>query len=157
MTGKGRKDRTIPINKPTMKVVRSYMKRQGLSEFEGSALLFTNARGEGLTRQGIAYILGKYEKKCREQQPHFYKGNVTPHVFRRSVATHMFEDGASVIYVRDFLGHEHYETTERYAKTSPEVMRKAIKAHSKAIQVDADGEMVTQSELNKLLRKLKKL
>lgn len=156
VSGKGRKERFIPINKPSMKVVKRYMARYGLSEEDGGALLFSNSRGEELTRQGVTYILDKYAKRCRELRPGFYSGNITPHVFRHSIATHMIEDGVSIIYVRDFLGHEHYETTERYAKTSPEVMRKAISEHSEAIEVNAGKEKVTKGELTKLLKKLKK-
>lgn len=154
--GKGRKERYIPINRPTVKLVKKYMARYGLSEDDGGALLFFNSRGEELTRQGVAHILDKYARRCRELSPGFYPENVTPHVFRHSIASHMIEDGASLIYVRDFLGHEHYETTERYAKTNPEVMRRAISEHSKAIEVDAGKGKVTKGELTKLLKKIKR-
>ena len=42
---------------------------------------------------------------------------------------HLLESGVNLIYIRDFLGHSSITTTEIYAKTNPEIKRKAIEKH----------------------------
>lgn len=47
-------------------------------------------------------------------------------MFRHSKAMHLLQAGVSLIYIRDFLGHEDIKTTEIYAKCDSELKRKAI-------------------------------
>ena len=51
---------------------------------------------------------------------------VSPHVLRHSKAMHMLQAGVNLVYIRDFLGHAHVETTEIYAKADTEMKRRAI-------------------------------
>ena len=55
---------------------------------------------------------------------------MSPHTFRHSKAMHLLESGVNLIYIRDFLGHSSVVTTEIYAKSNPEIKRKAIEKHS---------------------------
>jgi site-specific recombinase XerD len=56
-----------------------------------------------------------------------------PHAFRRAVATHLVRNGASVVAVRELLGHVRLETTQRYVEVDPADLRRAVEA------LDADG------------------
>ncbi len=51
---------------------------------------------------------------------------MSPHVLRHSKAMHLLQSGVNLIYIRDFLGHSSVTTTEIYAKSNPEIKRKAI-------------------------------
>lgn len=53
-----------------------------------------------------------------------------PHTLRHSKSMHLLEGGVNLIYIRDFLGHTSVVTTEIYAKSNPEVKRKAIESAS---------------------------
>jgi len=52
-----------------------------------------------------------------------------PHI-RHSKAMHLLQSGVNLIYIRDFLGHSSITTTEIYAKSNPEIKRRAIEEAS---------------------------
>ena len=57
--------------------------------------------------------------------------NLAP-ILRHSKAMHMLQAGVNLVYIRDFLGHVHVETTEIYSKADTEMKRRAIEnAHIK--------------------------
>ena len=130
--GKGRKNRTIPLLKQTIKILEKYIKVYSIN-LNSNSLLFFNSRKEPLTRMGITYIINKYVKKAKKKNPIEFQINVTPHVFRHSKAMHLLESGVNLIYIRDFLGHESVTTTEIYAKANPETKRNAIEKNSEEL------------------------
>lgn len=77
---------------------------------------------------------------------------VSPHIFRHSKAMHLLEGGVNLIYIRDFLGHSSITTTEIYAKSNPEVKRKAIEQASHNVIPE---EKFTKNEKDNLLNWLK--
>lgn len=77
---------------------------------------------------------------------------VSPHIFRHSKAMHLLEGGVNLIYIRDFLGHSSVTTTEIYAKSNPEVKRKAIEQASHNVIPE---EKFTKNEKDNLLNWLK--
>ena len=97
--------------------------------------LFTNHQRGKLTRAGVTYILKKYFDAARQTNPHL-PTKISPHILRHSKAMHMLQAGINLIYIRDFLGHVHVETTEIYAKADTEMKRRAIE--SAHIQIDPD-------------------
>jgi integrase/recombinase XerD len=58
---------------------------------------------------------------------------MSPHVLRHSKAMHLLQSGVNLIYIRDFLGHSSVTTTEIYAKSNPEMKRKAIENASSKV------------------------
>ncbi len=88
----------------------------------------------------------------RKKPPDLFPGKVSPHIFRHSKAIHLLESGVNLIYIRDFLGHSLVTTTEIYAKSNPEVKRKAIE---QASQNMVPNEKLTTKEKNDLLSWLK--
>lgn len=129
LNGKGRKQRVVPLVSSTIKIINKYMKLFELNE-NSTNLLFFNARNEPLTRMGINYIINKYVSVAKNNNPIEFQIKVSPHTFRHSKAMHLLESGVNLIYIRDFLGHSSVTTTEIYAKTNPEIKRKAIEKHS---------------------------
>lgn len=124
--GKGNKNREIPLTEPCAKVLRRYIQENHLdAPRRSNDPLFVNPQGKKLTRSGISYVLAKYICQANEAT-NVAMPVITPHCLRHSKAMHLVEAEKSLIYIRDFLGHESIETTQIYAKSNPEARRKAL-------------------------------
>lgn len=117
LTGKGRKTRSVPLSTPTYELLRNYFIETDLRSSSATSPVFTNRRGEKLTRHGIAYILKKYVILAATQTKSIGKKNISPHTLRHSKAMHLLHAGIDLIKIRDMLGHSSISTTEIYATT----------------------------------------
>ena len=111
VTGKGDKERFVPIGDATIKFINIYRKEIRVHDPiqpEASDTLFLNRRGKGLTRAMIFTIIKQLVVKAGIQK------NVSPHTFRHSFATHLLERGADLRAIQQMLGHESITTTEIY-------------------------------------------
>lgn len=111
ITGKGNKQRLVPISTLTKKYITIYTSeiRNHLTiDAEFSDILFLNRRGKQLTRAMIFTIVKDLAKKAG------IKKNISPHTFRHSFATHLLENGADLRAIQLMLGHESITTTEVY-------------------------------------------
>jgi integrase/recombinase XerD len=110
-TGKGRKQRLVPLGLAAAEWVTRYMKeaRPALLGRRSSARLFVNARGgTALTRVGFWKILKRYGREAGLGR------QVSPHVLRHSFATHLLERGADLRAIQMMLGHSDLSTTQIY-------------------------------------------
>lgn len=121
--GKGNKYRSIPLLRETERIITKYITRFHLA---ADSPLFSNAKGERLTRQGVRYIVRKHSDMVNVELPEMITTSMHPHLLRHSKATHLVNGGVNIYNVRDFLGHESVATTQVYLTTNPEVTRKAI-------------------------------
>jgi integrase/recombinase XerD len=129
-TGKGAKERIIPIHEQATEAVAEYLTeaRPLLVRNKNEKALFVNRRGERLTRQGFWLILKGYAKAAN------LRDNVTPHTLRHSFATHMLRGGMPLRHVQEMLGHANISTTQVYTHLATEHMREAYeKAHPRAL------------------------
>ena len=111
VTGKGDKQRFVPITESTIKYIEYYIKytRNHLDiKPEFSDTLFLNRRGKQLTRAMIFTIIKQLSVKINLNK------TVSPHTFRHSFATHLLENGADLRAIQQMLGHESITTTEIY-------------------------------------------
>lgn len=153
LCGKGEKTRTVPIMQQTAEHLASYLAENKLSiQAKADAPLFFNHQGEKLTRAGVTYILKKYCDAARIKHPELPL-KVSPHVLRHSKAMHMLQAGVNLVYIRDFLGHAHVETTEIYAKADTEMKRRALETASIII----DPELPSWTENKGLMALLNSL
>lgn len=111
VTGKGDKQRFVPIGSHTQKYINIYRKEVRshiliVPEFKDT--LFLNYRGKKLTRAMIFTIIKLLAKKINLQK------TISPHTFRHSFATHLLENGADLRSIQLMLGHESITTTEIY-------------------------------------------
>lgn len=126
LTGKGNKVRRVPLMKNTLTLLQHYLQEYSLDEdWKKDYPLFINKQRNKLTKEGIAYIISQYVGSARRMSLSMPE-KVTPHMFRHSKAMHLLQAGVSLIYIRDFLGHEDIKTTEIYAKCDTELKRQAI-------------------------------
>lgn len=111
VTGKGNKERFVPISPLTQKYITIYKNecRVHLPIQKGHEdTLFLNRRGRQLTRAMIFTIVKRLAEKIGLQK------NISPHTFRHSFATHLLENGADLRAIQLMLGHESITTTEIY-------------------------------------------
>ena len=111
ITGKGNKQRFVPIAKATQKYIELYKGniRNHLTIVKGfEDTLFLNRRGKQLTRAMIFTIIKYLAVKINLQK------KISPHTLRHSFATHLLENGADLRSIQMMLGHESITTTEIY-------------------------------------------
>ena len=111
VTGKGNKERFVPISKGAIKYIEKYLNEIRIFQKikKGSEdTLFLNERGNGLSRVMIYIILNDLKIKAEINK------KIGPHTLRHSFATHLLENGADLITIQNMLGHENIVTTERY-------------------------------------------
>jgi integrase/recombinase XerD len=121
--GKGRKERLCPLWPETASALHLLLSR-GASE----ELLFKNAQGGPLTRDGVAYVLAQYVEKAAATLPQLRTKRVTPHVLRHSCAVALLQAGVDVSVIRDYLGHTSVATTSRYITTNLQTKREVLEA-----------------------------
>jgi site-specific recombinase XerD len=155
LTGKGNKTRIIPLMPQTMSILKKYMADYGLHDkTKGSRPLFFNRKSEKLTRAGLSYILKKYAKKATVINKGLFPNKVSAHVLRHSKAMHLLQSGVNLIYIRDFLGHSSVTTTEIYAKSNPEIKRKAIEEASSEVLPKEKFSVKQKESLFEWLKKM---
>ncbi len=124
VTGKGDKERIVPIGEDAVKHIRLYVEgvRQRMLNIhkDHTNYLFLNRRGKKLTRVMVFLIIKDLAKVAGIEK------NVGPHTFRHSFATHLIEGGADLKAVQDMLGHESILTTEIYTHLDTEYLRETV-------------------------------
>ncbi|KAF2081344.1 site-specific tyrosine recombinase XerD [Flavobacterium sharifuzzamanii] len=111
ITGKGNKERFVPIGPLTQKYIEIYKNavRSNLNIKKGAEdTLFLNRRGNQLTRAMVFTIIKDLAQKMG------LKKSISPHTLRHSFATHLLENGADLRSIQLMLGHESITTTEIY-------------------------------------------
>ena len=111
VTGKGDKQRLVPIGPTTEKFIDIYRKEIRVhQEIHPMAkdTVFLNQHGKPLTRAMIFTIVKRLAEKAGIRK------TISPHTFRHSFATHLLENGADLRAIQQMLGHESITTTEIY-------------------------------------------
>jgi integrase/recombinase XerD len=113
-TGKGGKERIVPIGRHAAEALRLYLARgRPFLDRRHRPELFLNARGGPLTRAGAFLIVRRLA-----EQAGLDPRRVHPHLLRHSFATHLLEGGADLRSVQEMLGHADLSTTELYTHVS---------------------------------------
>jgi len=131
VTGKGSKQRLVPMGRALSLALRNYLGPGGRSELlQGMrhAKVFANHRGGPLSRQGIDLIIDG-----RALMSGIDRSTISAHVFRHSCATHMLAHGADIRVVQELLGHASIATTQAYTAVSIVSLQRAYEsAHPRA-------------------------
>lgn len=126
-----RRNRTIPIEKNTVKALRAYLEdgREQILSDKIQKALFLNHRGQRLTRQGLWLIIRRYVKQVGIQRI------VTPYTLRHSFAAHMLRSGADLRQIQERLGHANLSTTQVYRQL-PSQSQSKITIDGRSIKSD---------------------
>lgn len=123
VTGKGDKERLVPIGAEASKYLSIYLDQQRVhAEIKPGKedYVFLNRRGAPLSRVMIFIIIKDLAQKIG------LKKSISPHTFRHSFATHLIEGGADLRAVQEMLGHESITTTEIYTHLDRDYLRDTI-------------------------------
>lgn len=113
ITGKGNKERIVPLGEESIYALREYIiKARPELNPKNSEVLFINKLGNKLSRIGFYKIIKTIAQRAGIQK------EMSPHTLRHSFATHLLENGASLRSVQELLGHEDIMTTEIYTHIS---------------------------------------
>lgn len=114
--GKGRRERTLPLWKVTANAMRAWMAVRGTVRVPE---LFVNARGEAMSRWGVAYILKQHTNAASKKCPSLLDKRVSPHVLRHTCAMLVLQSINDIRKVSLWLGHSDLATTEIYTRADP--------------------------------------
>ena len=123
ITGKGDKQRFVPIGDTTIKYIELYRKEVRIHQKiapKAQDTLFLNRRGNQLTRAMIFTIIKQLVEKTGIDKV------ISPHTFRHSFATHLLENGADLRAIQQMLGHQSITTTEIYTHIETSFLQETI-------------------------------
>ena len=128
LSGKGDKQRLVPLGSHAVKAVENYLVRaRPVLATGASHALFLNTRGRALSRQSAWAAI-----KTAAQRAHL-STKISPHTLRHSCATHLLEGGADVRTVQELLGHSSVTTTQIYTHVTADSLREVWRtAHPRA-------------------------
>lgn len=112
VTGKGGKERVVPIAKASLAFVDAYLALFRDGRGVVSPAMFVSNSGKRLDRTAVWQRVKYYALQvgiCK---------NISPHTLRHSFATHLLENGADLRVIQEMLGHSHISTTDRYTQIS---------------------------------------
>lgn len=120
VTGKGSKERLVPVGPMALDCLNDYLKhlRPGLARRgQNKGKIFLSRNGRPLTRMAVWLIIKKWATSAGISE------NVSPHTFRHSFATHLLEGGADLRAVQEMLGHADISTTQIYTHLDREYLK----------------------------------
>jgi len=123
--GKGRRERVLPLWKATATALRAWLAVRGTVMVPE---VFVNARGEALSRWGVAYVLRRHAQSARRRCRSLLKKRVAPHVLRHTCAMAVLQSTHDIRKVSLWLGHSNLATTEVYTRADPTEKLEAIEA-----------------------------
>ena len=112
-TGKGSKDRIVPLGKKACSAIENYLKQREFLLIKYNLKtdrLLINEKGKAVTRQEVYNFIHEQGKTLHK--------TISPHTLRHSFATHLIENGADLRVVQELLGHSDVATTQLYTHIS---------------------------------------
>jgi len=135
VTGKGNKERIVPVGSDTIAALDQYLRlgrpflleKRARAARQSEKALFLNAHGTRLSVRSIRRVVDKYGLASAQAN------HVTPHTLRHSFATHLLDGGADLRSVQEMLGHASVSTTQIYTHVSRQGLRRVYdRAHPRS-------------------------
>jgi len=127
--GKGSKERIVPVGSKAIQALRAYLDkgRPRLVGLREEPRVFLNARGGGLSRQGLYKIVQRHARTAGLAR------RMSPHTLRHTFATHLLAGGCDLRSLQEMLGHADIGTTQVYTHLSADRLRDVyFSAHPRA-------------------------
>jgi site-specific recombinase XerD len=121
--GKGRKQRSTPLRRDTIKTVQAWLRERAGKDDEP---VFPTIRGDRLSRDAVEHIVRKYAVAASKACATLRGKRVSPHVLRHSTAMDLLQNGVDRTVIALWLGHESVETTQIYIHADMRLKEKAL-------------------------------
>ncbi|MDX1506709.1 MAG: tyrosine-type recombinase/integrase, partial [Woeseiaceae bacterium] len=108
VTGKGNKDRIVPVGSHATRALRDWLRSRVAFADQDETAMFVSSRGSRLSRRAVQQRVAHWAKKQG------IDARVYPHLFRHSFATHLLESSHDLRGVQELLGHANISTTQVY-------------------------------------------
>ena len=122
--GKGRKLRSFPLWRSSVKAVRAWLRRN--PQFDTGSALLPNREGNAMTRTNVALRLAVAVQAATGAFPDLAKRRVSPHVIRHTTAMHLLQAGVDISVIALWLGHESPVTTHHYVEADLAMKERAL-------------------------------
>ncbi len=121
--GKGRRERCTPLRKDAVAALHHWLLERNSQPAE---VVFPNAQGSSLSRDGVEYLLAKHLAAARLACPSLKNKRVSPHVLRHNTAMDLLQHGVDRSVIALWLGHESMETTQVYLHANLALKEQAL-------------------------------
>jgi len=121
--GKGRKERCIPLAKPTRTVLQTWLTEPPRGNGD---VLFPSTRGQRLSVHGVQYLLNKHRLVAGKVCGSLLEKRVTVHCLRHTMAMELLQSGVDRSVIALWLGHESVETTQIYLEATLAMKEQAL-------------------------------
>lgn len=121
--GKGRKERSTPLDRETTRLLRVWLKAIGAAS---SDVVFPSCRGGRLSSDAVQRLVAKHAATATRTCSTLARKTVTPHVLRHTTAVHLLEAGVDRAVIALWLGHEGVETTQIYLDADLAMKERAL-------------------------------
>ncbi len=132
VTGKRNRQRIVPVGQHALTACTNHIRSRGslftkASDTDARKALFIAPRGKRMNATKVKRLVKEYLSQAA------HVSQKSPHVLRHTFATHMLDAGADIRIIKEFLGHQNLSSTQIYAHTSMEYLKKIYKqAHPRA-------------------------
>jgi len=142
-SGKGKKDRVVPLGKVAARWVSEYVRRirPAFAREASDTHLFLTAAGRGISDALLAALANRCARRAEIEK------KVSCHSLRHAFATHLHQEGAGIRAIQAMLGHESLESTQIYTRLVPQDLARGIerfhpleRVKSLSAAVDPAGE-----------------
>jgi site-specific recombinase XerD len=123
LRGKGRKQRSVPLWRESVRLVRRWLRQ---IDHAPDAPLLPNAQGGRMTRSGIEHRLRVAVKLAAASDPSLRRMRISPHTIRHTTAMHLLQSGVDLSVIAMWLGHESIQTTHQYLDADLESKKLAL-------------------------------
>ena len=148
--GKGRKQRSVPLWRSTIKAVRAWLRLN--PQFDAASPLLPNRGGHVMTRNNVTQRLTLAVAAATENNPGLAKRRITPHTIRHTTAMHLLQAGVDISVIALWLGHESPVTTHHYVEADL-----TMKEHALSMLHEPEAKTHRYTAPDSLIDFLKKL
>jgi site-specific recombinase XerD len=124
LRGKGRKQRTMPLWRSTVKAIRNWLRFN--PDLLPTSALLPNRDGAVMTRTNVAQRLALAVAAATPAMPSLQDRRISPHTIRHTTAMHLLQSGEPIDGIALWLGHESPTTTHQYTQASLAMKEKAL-------------------------------
>lgn len=122
--GKGRKQRSVPLWRSTVRALRAWLQRN--PQFETASPLLPNRNGSQMTRSNVTKRLALAVQAASVSLPGLSTRRISPHTIQHTTAMHLLQAGVDVSVIALWLGHESPVTTHHYVEADLTMKERAL-------------------------------